>query len=149
MDELVLLANDFLVILAKHPSTDRTFIAIDDLDECHLSSRQLLLRAIHEIASEPSIQVEFIIASRNNGEIVLRLECCPNVYIRSCDTLSDITKFVHFEADRAVRERRLLRGHVNPEIRDKVISKLVLGSGGMSVLFLALEHLVFCDSVAD
>ena len=131
MDELILLAKQFLVIRAPQPITALTYIAIDGLDECDLSSRQLLLQAMHEITADRKIQVKFIVASRNNGEIILRLGACPNVYIRSSDTLSDIANFVLFEVDKAVREKRLLRGQITPEVRGKVVSKLVLSSSGM------------------
>lgn len=110
---------------------ERTFLALDGLDECDVSSRVQILQALQEIASDSSIWVKLIIGSRNDKEIDLRLDGCRNIYLQSFDTLSDIITFVRRELEKCIGEKRLLRGQVSDALRNRIESALVNGSDGM------------------
>lgn len=110
---------------------NRTFLALDGLDECDMSSRVEILQALQDIASDSSIWVKLIIGSRDNKEIELRLDGCRNVYLHSFDTLPDIFTFVRHELKKRISEKRLLRGEVSDALRSRIESALLNGSNGM------------------
>jgi hypothetical protein len=118
-------------ILPSLGSNGRIFIVIDALDECEDSSRTELLRAFQHICSLVDIPVRIFVSSRDNDDIVLHLDNRPNVYINSEKNSSDVRAFVDEEVDKAINERRILRGKVDNSVRESIKSALVQGANGM------------------
>ncbi|PGH03220.1 hypothetical protein AJ79_07415 [Helicocarpus griseus UAMH5409] len=145
IEELVSLMQQFLVLFAQRPSTGRVFIAIDGLDECDSPSRHQLIQAMHSLVADPAVHAKFIVGSRNDTEIYLRLGSCRNISIKPKDTRFDITRFIVSKVDQAISERRLLRGNVTHQLRNDVISQLVNRSDGM-FLWARLQIEAICGA---
>ncbi|KAI5804246.1 hypothetical protein DFH27DRAFT_524663 [Peziza echinospora] len=124
LDETV---EHILSLLELNPAT----IVIDALDECDPTHRSDLILAIEDIINRAGCMVKFFVSSRDDGDIVARLNNSPNVFIRSEDNGPDINRFVQFELDRVIREKKLLRGSVSQGLREHIIRVLQSGSQGM------------------
>lgn len=117
----------FLSILEHDPAT----IVIDALDECDPSRRHELLNAIDGIIQESASLVKVFLSSRDDNDIVCHLENSPDVVIQARDNAEDIKLFVQTEVNRAVKDRRLLRGSISEALKNQIMTTLIQGAQGM------------------
>lgn len=117
-----------LIALSRHESMT---IIIDALDECDSDRRYELLESLDYIIQHASKAVKVFVSSRNDGDIVCRLENSPNVTIQATDNEQDIGHFVQVEVERAVRNKRLLQGAVSEELKKTIIKSLNKKAQGM------------------
>ena len=75
-------------------ATQDTMIVIDALDECDAQLRQTLLSGLTKIVKEASGRVKLFVSSRDDKDIVLRLEDLPNLYITAEHNAGDIHAFI-------------------------------------------------------
>jgi hypothetical protein len=109
-------------------------IVIDALDECQQDRRHELLEALDDIIKMSANLVKVFVSSRDDIDIVLRLEESPNVFINASDNGEDIERFVYSEVERSITRKRLLNGQVSDELKTRIIATLIGGASGMSVL---------------
>ena len=69
-------------------------ILIDALDECHAKERHQLLWALELLLEKAAQLVKVFISSRDDVDIVLKLQKHPNIYISIYDNKYDITRFI-------------------------------------------------------
>ena len=109
-----------------------TTIIIDALDECHPAKQHELLEAIEAILRQSSRLVKIFISSRDDQDIVLRLNDYPNLELTSDRNTQDIKTFVETETDNLIKKNMLLRFSEDREqLRKLIISQLALGANGM------------------
>ena len=109
-----------------------TTIVIDALDECNPDDQRVLLKAIEEILRRSSGLVKVFISSRNDHDIVSRLEEYPNLEITSDRNSDDIAVFVKDRTEQLVREKVLLRHNKSPsEMKKLIVDKTIEGAAGM------------------
>lgn len=110
---------------------DRTaVILIDAMDEC--AERPVLLRAIRTIMEKAPVKV--IISGRSEVcQDMPKDEFPVHVLIGYGENGEDIRKYITAEVNRAIIERRLLRGKVSDQLKEKVILKLNSSAQGMYV----------------
>ena len=108
-----------------------TIIVIDALDECDKGSRDKLLDALKSILEEETRRVKVFVTSRDDDDIVLHLSGVPNVYIQSSDNSSDIKTFIEGEVEQCILKKKLLRGSVDPELKELITSTLANKAQGM------------------
>jgi hypothetical protein len=109
-----------------------TTIVIDALDECNPEKRRDLLKALEKILRESSTLVKIFVSSRDDHDIVLRLQYYPNLEIKSDMNSDDIAVFVKDQTERLVEERELLQySDSQTEMKELIIKKVIDGSGGM------------------
>ena len=106
-------------------------ILIDALDECHSSQRHELLGALDVILDRSAHLVKVFVSSRDDIDIVLRLQEHPNIYISVGDNTGDIEKFIQVEIQKAQSDRRLLKGTISPELTELITENLTEKAGGM------------------
>ena len=106
-------------------------ILIDALDECRSSQRHELLGALDVILERSSHLVKVFVSSRDDIDIVLRLQEHPNIYISIGDNTGDIEKFIQVEIQKAYSDRRLLKGTISPELTELITENLTEKAGGM------------------
>lgn len=109
----------------------QTAIVIDALDESDAVMRARFLGSLGTIIRSSTSLVKIFVSSRDDDDIVLRLEQVPNVYIEAKDNIGDIERFVRVEVNRCIEGKMLLRGRVSEELKKDVISVLTSGSHGM------------------
>lgn len=109
----------------------QTTIVIDALDESDAVIRSRFLSSLGTIIRSSTSLVKIFVSSRDDDDIVLRLEQVPNVYIEAKDNIGDIERFVHVKINRCIEGRMLLRGRVTEDLKKDVVSALVSGSHGM------------------
>lgn len=114
-------------------------IIIDALDECRSDQRHQLLRALDVLLEESAHLVKVFVSSRDDVDIVLRLQKHPNIYIKIDDNKDDIEKFIQLEIQKAQSDRRMLKGTVSPELTRLITETLARKAGGMYVVFLNLQ----------
>ena len=76
--------------MESNPST----IIIDALDECDPARRHELLLALERIRDESVNLVKMFVSSRDDQDIVRRLNNSPDVFIHATDNCEDIENFV-------------------------------------------------------
>lgn len=106
-------------------------IVIDALDECDSKKRHLLLGSLGRLLKGSPKTLRVFISSREENDIVHRLEDHPNLRIEAKDNFLDIKGYVEQQIDEAIKDGRLLRGRVSIELRGKIIHKLIRKSGSM------------------
>jgi hypothetical protein len=116
-----------LQIFEENPAT----IVIDGLDECDPTERHMLLSTLDDIITESASLVRVFVSSRNDGDIVCQLQKSPNIFIRASDNSADITKYVQDRVSEAINKRRMARGSISPEMKERIISTLINGAQGM------------------
>lgn len=119
------------LILSLVNTYSQTTIIVDALDECDPLNRDELLHSLGTIISNSSSLVKIFVSSRDDSDIVLRLEDIPNLSIRARDNEKDIQRFVRDEITRRIERKELLRGKVSEELKEKIINTVTEGSDGM------------------
>jgi hypothetical protein len=110
LDEIIEL---ILVVTAENPAT----LIIDAVDECDPLRRHELLTALDEIVQRSASVVNVFVSSRDNSDIVCRLDESPNLYINAQDNSQDIKNFILLEVENAILHRRLLNGRVSLQLK--------------------------------
>lgn len=116
-----------LGLLESNPAT----IVIDALDECDPDRRFELLLALDRIIQKSANVVKVFVSSRDDNDIVCRLEDSPNVIIRASDNGKDIRRFVGSLVLQSINNKRLLSGRVSEELRSHIVRTLEEGAQGM------------------
>ena len=106
-------------------------ILIDALDECRPETRHELLGALEILLERSAHLVKILVSSRDDGDIVPRLQNHPNIYINIDDNKDDIQRFIHLKIQKAKKDRRLLKGTVSPMLTALITEKLATKAGGM------------------
>lgn len=110
-------------------------IIVDALDECNSESRYQLLDALEDILQQSSGLVKIFVSSREEGDLVCELRDYPSLRISSDRNSRDIELFVRTETTRLVTAGRLLRNsQAKDDLREKIMTRLLVGANGMSVL---------------
>lgn len=117
-------------IASKMPVT----ILIDALDECRSDQRHKLLGALDVLLEKSSHLVKVFVSSRDDIDIVLRLQKHPNIYINIHDNKHDIDRFIRAEVQRAQSDGRLLKGLVSSELKTFITRNLAMKARGMCVV---------------
>ncbi|KAH7119554.1 hypothetical protein B0J11DRAFT_582082 [Dendryphion nanum] len=118
-----------LQLTAQYPLTT---IVIDAMDECNPQKRHKLLEALEKILHESSSLVKIFVSSRNDQDIVLRLQHYPNLEIDSRRNSDDIARFVHDETERLIKDGKLLRySTCQADMKVLIVEKVVQGAAGM------------------
>jgi len=111
---------------------EMTTIVIDALDECHPAKRHELLEAMEAVLQQSSRLVKIFISSRDDQDIVFRLDNYPNLELTSDRNTQDIKMFVETETDKFIKKNMLLRFSEDREqLRTLIINKLARSASGM------------------
>ncbi|KAF2740308.1 hypothetical protein EJ04DRAFT_548375 [Polyplosphaeria fusca] len=126
MDESL---NLILQLIAQYPLTT---IVIDAIDECDPRKRHELLKALEKMLQNSPSLVKIFVSSRNDQDIVLRLQHYPNLEIDSQRNGDDIARFVNDQVEQLVHDRRLLQ-YSNSEVEMKklIVDTVIEGATGM------------------
>ena len=119
--------DQIIKIASQMPVT----ILIDALDECHSDQRHGLLRALDVLLENSTHLVKVFVSSRDDVDIVLRLQKHPNIYISVGDNTGDIQRFIQSEIQKAQSDRRLLKGNISPELTKRITENLTMKARGM------------------
>ncbi|KAH0536664.1 hypothetical protein FGG08_006490 [Glutinoglossum americanum] len=123
----------------------RTTIVIDALDECDRNTRHRMLKALDSILQKSSGLVKIFVSSRDDQDIVLRLESSPNMYIKASDNAPDIRQYVQNEVRQAIYDKRLLGGDISEQLRGDIIRTLTEQAQGM-FLWVSLQLQNLCSN---
>ena len=113
--------------MESNPAT----IIIDALDECDPARRHELLWALFRIHEESASFVKVFVSSRDDQDIVRRLNKSPDVFIHATDNYEDIKNFGRFQVNKSIKDRILLGGNVIEKLKNRIISSLIEGAQGM------------------
>lgn len=111
----------------------QTTIVIDALDECDPMKRRRFLDSLEIITNSHSTGslVKIFVSSRDDNDIVRRLNNVSNIWIEAKDNQQDIQMFVREEVGRCIAMGELLGGKVSMELKEMIITTLTAGSHGM------------------
>ncbi|KAF4630251.1 hypothetical protein G7Y89_g7884 [Cudoniella acicularis] len=90
-------------LLEYNPAT----IIIDALDECDSKKRSKLMRALDNIIQKSPSLVKIFVSSRDDSDIVCRLENSPNIFIDASDNSLDIERWVSLQIDNLCDSERI------------------------------------------
>ncbi|ORX98360.1 hypothetical protein BCR34DRAFT_577292 [Clohesyomyces aquaticus] len=126
MDESL---NLILQLITHYPLTT---IVIDAMDECDPQKRHELLKALEQILQNSSSLVKVFVSSRNDQDIILRLQRYPNLEINSQRNGNDIARFVNKQAEQLIQDGRLLQySDSKAEMKKLIVDKVIIGATGM------------------
>ena len=106
-------------------------ILIDALDECQSGQRHELLGALDVLLDKSAHLVKVFVSSRDDVDIVLRLQKHPNIYISIDDNEDDIHRFIQSEIQKATSDRRLLNGTASPDLTSLITDVMAMKAAGM------------------
>lgn len=107
-------------------------IVIDALDECNPATRREFLSAMECILRNSSSLVKIFVSSRDDQDIVYRLQEYPNLELSSHRNSGDIARFVELETASMVESGALLRYSTSKdELRQRIIKEVTTGANGM------------------
>ncbi|KAI4199301.1 MAG: hypothetical protein LQ350_004683 [Teloschistes chrysophthalmus] len=144
LDPLKLSFGDCKDAILELSSQSPAIIMIDALDECDPKRRHELLQALSIIVQNSSNLVKIIISSRDDADIVCRLNSVPNVYIKSSDNGDDVDRFIEHELEKAIHDQRLLKGRVPENLKKQILLALKTRANGM-FLWARLQIQNLCD----
>ncbi|MCJ1352386.1 MAG: hypothetical protein MMC33_002370, partial [Icmadophila ericetorum] len=130
-----------LALLEHNPAT----IVIDALDECIPARRYEILKTLDNIIQKSASLVKVFVSSREDNDIVCRLKDSPNVIIHASDNGKDIERFIHSEVEKAIEDKRMLRGDISDELKNRIITTLAKGANGM-FRWASLQIQNLCDA---
>jgi nucleoside-triphosphatase THEP1 len=130
-DPLPLSLDEATDLIIKLSNTRPAIIILDALDECNNERRQKLMVALDRIIRKSEKPVRILVSSRDDDDIVCKLENSPNIYISSTDNQDDIARFIDQELEWSIKERSLLRGDVTETLRLRITDTLLRGAQGM------------------
>lgn len=119
------------LIISLTSAYSQTLIVVDALDECDPLKRRRFLDALETIIKFSSGLVKIFVSSRDDNDIVRRLDGVPNLWIEAKDNKDDIERFVESEIARCIESGELLDGVVDNGLQGKIIESLTQGSQGM------------------
>lgn len=109
-----------------------TTIIVDALDECDPATRYDLLDALRYIQEESTKPVKVFLSSRDEQDLVSRLEHLPDIDTTTKDNVKSVKDFVRWRIDEYVSTGRLLRGFSEQaELKALVVEKTVERAGCM------------------
>lgn len=114
-------------LLSDTPAT----IVIDAVDECDPTRRHQIFDGLDDIIQNSANVVKILVSSRDDGDIICRLETSPNLYISAKYNAEDIGRFIRHEVLSAITKKRLLSGRVSDYLRNLIIDTLEAGAQGM------------------
>ena len=137
-----------LSLIDQYPVTT---IVFDALDECDPGKRRDFVKVLERILRESSSLVKIFVSSRNDRDIVQRLEHYPNLEIRSDRNNDDIDTFVKSQTRTLIEDGDLLQYSNDQARMEKIIVKKVIeGAHGMfRWASMQLQHLCSFDVDAD
>jgi hypothetical protein len=107
-------------------------IIIDALDECDEKTRNDLLEEMETILRRSSSLIKIFVSSRDDQDIVFKLQQYPNLELSSDRNSDDIAMFVKYETNHLVERGHLLRFSENKEeLQQKIIKQVTDGADGM------------------
>jgi hypothetical protein len=127
-----------LKITSEYPAT----IIIDALDECRRDRRHELLKALERILQRIDNPTRIFVSSRDDEDIVLRLENNRNIFIEANKNTSDIRRFVHEQIEEVIRDKKLLHGRVESALKSRITTELEKGARGMYVNVIRKKSIV-------
>jgi hypothetical protein len=109
-----------------------TTIVIDALDECNPKKRGDLLKVLEQILHESTSLVKIFVSSREDHDIVLRLQHYPNLDIKSDRNSDDIAAFVNHQTERLIEDGELLQySDSQLEMKELIVKRVIEGATGM------------------
>ncbi|KAF2204425.1 hypothetical protein GQ43DRAFT_493965, partial [Delitschia confertaspora ATCC 74209] len=103
MDESCTLISQ---LIEQYPQTT---IVIDAMDECDPTKRRDMFLALDRILRDSYGLVKIFVSSRNDQDIVFRLQSYPNLEVESNRNSDDIARFVKDQTERLIEGGGLLR----------------------------------------
>ncbi|KAL8920274.1 MAG: hypothetical protein Q9208_006342 [Pyrenodesmia sp. 3 TL-2023] len=131
LDPFQLSLQDCLDLVLEITDQKPAVIVLDALDECNRLRRHELLQALRNIVQKSTNLVKVMVSSRDDADIVCRLNNVPNVYIRSDDNRDDLNRYIDTELEKAICEQRLLKGRVPEGLRVLILRTLKERASGM------------------
>ncbi|KAF2085015.1 hypothetical protein K490DRAFT_47935, partial [Saccharata proteae CBS 121410] len=124
---------------------DPAVIIVDALDECDQVRRHELLEALDSIIQDSTNLTKVFVSSRDDGDIVRRLQRSNNVFVHAENNSADILRFINVELEKSIRCGKLLGGKpMKLETREKIERHLESKAGGM-FRWVSLQLQLLCD----
>ncbi|KAL5391936.1 hypothetical protein PMIN04_007501 [Paraphaeosphaeria minitans] len=129
-----------LELLEDEPAT----IVIDALDECDPTLRPDLILALKMILVRSESLVKVFVSGRYDGDLASYFGDSSNIQIEEKDNKFDIDHFVRIRLEQAIKEKRLIKGKVSDQLKEKIIETLTAGAQGM-FRWVSLQIQNLCD----
>lgn len=112
----------------------RTTIIVDALDECDRQTRVRLCNLLTNVVSSSLTKgniIKVFVTSRDDGDIRMKFENTPNIYIQERDNSVDINRYIEQEIRSCIINKELLGGGPSLDLQEQIIDTLQAGAHGM------------------
>lgn len=75
--------------------------------------------------------MKVFVSSRDDQDIVCRLNNLPDVFIHATDNGEDIENFIRLQVNQSIKDKTLLSGNVTEGLKTRITSRLIEGAQGM------------------
>ncbi|KAF2180371.1 hypothetical protein K469DRAFT_692889 [Zopfia rhizophila CBS 207.26] len=117
---------------------------IDTPDECDPGKRRDLLKTLEQTLGESSCLVKIFVLSRDDHDIVFRLQRYPSLEIKSDRNSDDIAVFVKYQTERLIEDGGILQySDSQTKIKELIVDKMIKGATGMQVSLLCLKSTMY------
>jgi hypothetical protein len=119
-------------LLGKFSSEcQRCILVLDGFDELPASERRIFMDSVKKWTEDRLGFARILLASRPDHAITSTLESWPSITVNGSTNHGDIVRFINFELDSAIEDRRLLRGKVSQTTLQRIQTHLLDASDGM------------------
>lgn len=127
-------SEKLLLQLLSEYKASTAILVLDALDECDRATRGGLLAALERFLKEAPCLLKIFVSSRDDQDLVCRLQNYPTLELSSDRNAADIQAFIRSELDRRIECQELLRGSPRKdELRNKIGIELEANAQGMYV----------------
>lgn len=119
-------------------------IILDALDECDQDKSPTLIKHFKEVISRSPGRVKVFVSTRSFPAIESDLKANPSISVTAARNKDDVRVFIETTLDDRIKDKELLDGVVEPDLRDKIRDTLTSRAQNM-FLYASLLLNQLCD----
>ena len=119
-------------------------IVLDAFDECDQDRSPTLIKHFKEVISRSPGRVKVFVSTRSFPAIESDLKADPSIGVTASRNKDDVRVFIETTLDNRIKDKELLDGVVEPDLRDKILDTLTSRAQNM-FLYASLLLNQLCD----
>ncbi len=135
---------DCVEIVVEISKTIPITIILDALDECYHNETPVLNKHLKEVVRQARIPVKILISTRSFSAIEKELTTDLSIEVTAQRNHGDVLKYIETTLEDHIRDKTLLDGVVDPNLKSNIVETLASRAGNM-FLYASLVLNRLCD----
>lgn len=136
--------SDCVEILVEVSKLMPITIVLDAFDECDQDKSPILIKHLKEVIRQSPDHVKIFLSTRSFPAIENELKASPSIGVTAERNKDDVREFIETTLDNRIKDKDLLNGIVEPELREKIRDTLTSRARNM-FLYASLLLNQLCD----